>query len=393
MAKRKPRLCLTMIVKNESKIIERCLDSVKGHIDYWVIVDTGSTDDTKELIQNSLSDIPGELHEREFVSFGHNRTESLELSYNKSKFVLLMDADLVFKVNDPNFKKNLSPKVDAYMINECDSIDQNGRCAGFNYRNRIIINNEKEWFFEGSTHEVIELKEKRDTACINLDDVWIHNMYDGGSKSDKYTRDIRLLTQDLKEDPDNDRAMFYLGESYFNLAHQEGIDITSEKTCSLLRDASFWYQKRVDAINTWDQEKYISLFKMAKINSLMNDSIDFLGFLKAYEFMPSRLEPIYQIVRFCRENELYYSGYLIGKMALTNITPLPKDALFVDGDVYSYQLIDETAICASWAGDNRTSESMIESILPIIEGYASEENVERIKDNLKICRNLLAENV
>ena len=41
-----------MIVKNESAVIKRCLDSVKEIIDYWVIIDTGSTDDTKEIIQD-----------------------------------------------------------------------------------------------------------------------------------------------------------------------------------------------------------------------------------------------------------------------------------------------------------------------------------------------------
>ncbi|HBY69284.1 MAG TPA: glycosyl transferase, partial [Flavobacteriaceae bacterium] len=59
MSKTKPRLCLTMIVKNESAIIKRCLDSVKQHIDYWVIFDTGSTDNTKDLIKDYLSSIPG----------------------------------------------------------------------------------------------------------------------------------------------------------------------------------------------------------------------------------------------------------------------------------------------------------------------------------------------
>ena len=105
--------------------------------------------------------------------------------------------------------------------------------------------------------------------------------------------------------------------------------------------------------------------------------------------MPSRLEPIHQIVRYCRENEYYRIGYIIGKAALDNRSPLPDDALFVDGDVYSFQLMDETAICASWSGHNEESCEMIEAIIPVIQGYVSEENEDRIKDNLKICRNLM----
>ena len=62
-------LCLNMIVKNESHVIKRCLDSVKPIIDYWVIFDTGSTDGTQRIIQEVLKDIPGQLHERPWVNF------------------------------------------------------------------------------------------------------------------------------------------------------------------------------------------------------------------------------------------------------------------------------------------------------------------------------------
>ena len=63
-------LCLNMIVRNEARVIERCLDSVYPLIEHWVIVDTGSTDDTQERIRRRLAGIPGQLHQRPWKDFG-----------------------------------------------------------------------------------------------------------------------------------------------------------------------------------------------------------------------------------------------------------------------------------------------------------------------------------
>ena len=80
------KVTLVMIVKDESRVIERCLASVLPVIDSWVIVDTGSTDDTKEKIKKFFDNvgIPGELHESKWVNFGTNRTEALELAYQSA---------------------------------------------------------------------------------------------------------------------------------------------------------------------------------------------------------------------------------------------------------------------------------------------------------------------
>jgi glycosyltransferase involved in cell wall biosynthesis len=87
--KKQPTICLTMIVKNESKVIRRCIDSVKDYINYWVIVDTGSTDGTQDLVKEIMDEygIPGELHERPWVDFGHNRTRV----FNMLKINLITD--------------------------------------------------------------------------------------------------------------------------------------------------------------------------------------------------------------------------------------------------------------------------------------------------------------
>ena len=76
-------ICLTMIVKNESKVIKRCFDSVKDYIDYWSICDTGSTDGTQDFIKNYFKEanIPGELHQHKWQNFGHNRTLAVQSAF------------------------------------------------------------------------------------------------------------------------------------------------------------------------------------------------------------------------------------------------------------------------------------------------------------------------
>ena len=107
--KKKKSICLTMIVKNEVKTIQRCIESVEKFIDYWVIVDTGSTDGTQEIIQNLMKEkgIPGELHEREWVDYSTNRNQSLELAKGKADYRLIIDADDVLAYKDENVFNDL----------------------------------------------------------------------------------------------------------------------------------------------------------------------------------------------------------------------------------------------------------------------------------------------
>src|ERR1044072_2443758 len=93
-----PSVCLNMIVKNEAPVIGRCLASVRSLIDRWVIVDTGSRDGTQALIGEALAGIPGELHERPWRDFGHNRTEALRLAERADDYLLFIDADEMLRV-------------------------------------------------------------------------------------------------------------------------------------------------------------------------------------------------------------------------------------------------------------------------------------------------------
>src|SRR6478609_6096449 len=89
----KPLIVLSMIVKNEEAVLARCLASVKSLISHWVIVDTGSTDRTREVARQALEGIPGEVVGRPWKNFGHNRSEALELAREHGDYMLVIDAD------------------------------------------------------------------------------------------------------------------------------------------------------------------------------------------------------------------------------------------------------------------------------------------------------------
>ena len=90
-------ICLNMIFKNEAHIIEKTLENLCSYIkfSYWVICDTGSTDNTKEIITTFFKNknIKGKLCDTPWKDFGYNRTIALQNGFNTSDYLLIFDAD------------------------------------------------------------------------------------------------------------------------------------------------------------------------------------------------------------------------------------------------------------------------------------------------------------
>ena len=90
-------LCLNMIVKDESHIIEETLENICQHfkIDYWVISDTGSSDQTVQIIEQFFANkgVQGEFVHEPWQNFSHNRNMALNACLGKSDYILFFDAD------------------------------------------------------------------------------------------------------------------------------------------------------------------------------------------------------------------------------------------------------------------------------------------------------------
>ena len=93
------RLGLCMIVRNESKVIERCLKSVRPLLSYWTVVDTGSTDGTQALVRKTRSRASRASSTRGHqVDFSTNRNQALAFAEGHTSHVLVIDADDVLEI-------------------------------------------------------------------------------------------------------------------------------------------------------------------------------------------------------------------------------------------------------------------------------------------------------
>jgi glycosyltransferase involved in cell wall biosynthesis len=226
-----PTLCLNMIVKNESKIILRLLESVHTIIDCYCICDTGSTDNTIELINEYFSNknIPGKIVTEPFKNFAHNRNFALKSCAGMSDYILLLDADM--KLDIRNFNKSVLSSYDTFTILQGNE--------HFYYYNKRILKNNQLYNYVGVTHEYIDCPPGSTNYDVKKHELFIIDIGDGGSKSDKFERDIRLLLKGIEDEPNNDRYHFYLANSY--------------KESGQFKEAIEYYEKRIK-FGGWVQE-------------------------------------------------------------------------------------------------------------------------------------------
>jgi glycosyltransferase involved in cell wall biosynthesis len=350
-----------MIVKNESNIIKKCLNSIADYLDYWVICDTGSTDGTQDIIKSFFKekDIPGELYEDKWVSFGYNRTLYLKYAKNKCDFLIILDADEILIVKNKNFKNNIKP-------NSQNRIKYYGN---LDYRYSILLAGNIQWKYIGVTHEYITTDEKH--TVEDNDDIMINHIGNGNNKRDKFTRDIKLLSQGIKDEPNNVRYHFYLAQSYKDIGDY--------------KNAIKYYKKRVE-MGGWYEEVYYSLYMIGLCKQ--NDGLDFenkilYDYLKAYNYNKNRLEALYEIVKYYRQNEKYQEGYAYGMLRIKN--SYPKDLLFIDRDIHTFKFKDEVAICASRVNDHKLAIKLNNELLNL--DCLNDNYRNRIQKNLNFSLN------
>ena len=360
-----PTLCLNMIVKNESQIILRLLESVVGLIQFYCICDTGSTDNTVELIEQFFQsrNIPGKIVHEPFQDFGYNRAFSLKACEDiNADYVLLLDADMIFQVGvtAESFRKNLSKADVHYIFQGTDA---------FFYKNVRVVKNRVGMSYWGVTHEYVTVPNGRTYNQIAKSDAFIRDIGDGGSKADKFLRDIRLLKKGLETTPNNDRYTFYLANSL--------------KDSGQYDEAIEYYRKRIQ-LGGWLEEVWHSYYSIGACYLIKGDMGNAIyEWFNAYQVYPQRIENLYQIIHYYRnENKplLAYPFLVLAKNELAKSHKL--EYLFMQKDIYDYKIDYEMTIVGYYC--NTDSYDLVRLSMNVLAyPYLADQVAHNILSNYK----------
>jgi len=352
----KNTICLNMIVKNESRIIVDTLTNLCSYIrfDYWVICDTGSSDETKELINDFFlkRDISGELLEHEWQDFAHNRSKALECALNKTDYVLIFDADdrIVgnFVLPDPLDKDVYSLKIG----------------KGFEWQRPLLMTNRKRWCFKGVTHEFLSNIDVMDRGSETIDGDYFVAPGTFGCRSqnpNKYFDDAITLKaafeKEMSEGGDRgmaNRYAFYCAQSY--------------KDCGMVDESIEWYKKVVLELDNWYQEKYYACLKLGELYNNKGDKDTAVKYwLKTIEFDSERIEGIVHVMEYYRStgdnllvNLLYHKFKNYNKNLCVSSA---SNKLFLDTTKYADLIEYNNSICAYYVDDKQSGYECCQKIL------------------------------
>jgi glycosyltransferase involved in cell wall biosynthesis len=296
------------------------------HIDSAIVVDTGSTDGTPELLTKLFADAgkPLEVRTVPFVNFEQARNAALKAARASPlewEYLILCDADMTLNVSDPDWVKKL---------NGGPAYDMRQTAGGaMSYYNRRLVHRSAKGKYVGVTHEFLQVD-----SAGRIDGAEFLDHADGANRPDKLARDLALLEAALRTEKRPgiiERYTFYLAQTLYDLGR--------------FVEAVKQYRARV-ALGGFPEERWYAQFRRALCCEHMDQTPAFLhGMLAAYQMRPTRAEPLVALAKHYRERGDNHASLLFSTAALA--LPYPKDdLLFVDDCANRHGAADEFAICA-----------------------------------------------
>lgn len=371
----KPTITLCMIVKNETHVILRCLESVYKYIDRYDITDTGSTDGTQDMIRDFFAKkgIPGEIYQSDWKGFGDHagnigsRTEAFQNAKGKADYAWVIDAD-----------DSLSGDLILPHGTDVDAYTLQFTRGEFSWWRTQIFKNNRDWRYVGVLHEYPDsdpkpyrIEKLHGNYFIDARTEGARNI--GVSPIEKYSKDAEALEKAIAEDPTNVRYQFYLAQSYFDSQQWE--------------KALNAYKRRAE-MGGWEEEIYFSLYRVAICKVFLQHpwSEIYDAFMMSYEARPTRAEPLYQLARLHRMHNRPKAAYIYARMALEIPRPV-EDTLFIEEIPYSWGNLDELGAVAHTVGKFHLGMQVCHKLL--CENKFPPEHKQRIENNFNSYKQIV----
>jgi tetratricopeptide (TPR) repeat protein len=293
---------LCIIVKNGGPQFEEMLIKNLQIIDCWTILDTGSTDSTIDIINSVLiGKKKGQLYCEPFVNFRDSRNRCLDLAGKTCKYTVMLDDTYIIEGDLRNFLNVV--RGDQFSDTYSLYIKSNDT----EYVSNRILKTDRNLRYIYKIHEVIS---KDNNICVivpiiktNILDYRCDYMETRTMNRKKY--DIQLLLEELEEDPNDPRHLYYLGQTYNILGNFE---------------KSFeYFIKRIEAPNEgFLQEKIDACFEAARhANFRLNKPWTICEelYLKSYEMDKTRPDSLYFLGIHYNEANNYEKAFFYFKEA------------------------------------------------------------------------------
>jgi glycosyltransferase involved in cell wall biosynthesis len=324
----KYKIGLSMIVKNESHIVHEVLNSSLPFIDTFCILDTGSTDNTVQIIRDfyASKSIPGIVHQGDWKGFGKSRSEALKLCDGQMDYILMIDADDLIE-GPPNVKEFLLKVLYMTQPNACNIHLKRG---SLEYERTQVFKANDGWRYEGVLHEYPTNDKEKNIHVRLPKEIWMSGRTMGARSmipGNKYQRDAETILEALKEEPENMRYMFYLAQSY--------------RDAGMIPESITWYKKRFEA-GGWIEEQFICALNLTRLLGCKEWA------WKAHEICPNRIESLVSYMSLCR-SQGKWSRELLSMCLYASSIPKPEGTfLFLESDTYDWKVWDETSIVATY---------------------------------------------
>jgi glycosyltransferase involved in cell wall biosynthesis len=324
---------LVMIVKNSGDVLRECLKENKKWIDSWTILDTGSTDNTIDIIKEELKDIDGNLYFSDFIDFSYARNKCLELSSKKCKYQIMLDDSYILQ-GGKELRKILEKNDTACFLIKIAHYN-NGYLSN-EYTSKRILKTSENLRYKYRLHEEIIIDEDK-TQVIKDNDIFLNDIIVKEHTDRTYTRkkrDLEALLLDYKDDPNDTRTIYFLATVYSNLDDYKN----SLKYYDILKN----FDNKKHNKEMWENYYLFSaLYETANINYFLSDNNDHDNYEKELisiqKRIKNRIEPSYRLA-------LLYKN--LGKVNKTekiveNLLYHPKPDYvhtLLDSDIYDFNI-------------------------------------------------------